>query len=213
MLATLGTGDSFLTKKCSDNFYGVFFVNSLVAYAIVFVCTRFQLPSNRMYLLFCLVCTLGCCLFALLPKDVIVVKPRKTLREKLLLTSRHMQRRSVYTLLPLWAYHHFVLAYSTGVVPQLANDPSTRSLVLFTLGLGICGGSFGSFCIAPTVRRVRVLASVLVFGSVGIAISGFEHCASGMCPLLCFAAACMGVSWGCIPGNLVSLCVCERVRK
>lgn len=175
-------------------------MNSLVAYAVVFACTRLQLPSNRMYLLFCLVCTVGCCLFALLPKDVIVVKTRRTLRQKLLLTSRHMQRRSVYMLLPMWSYHHFVLAYSTGVVPQLANDPSTRSLVLFALGLGICGGSFGSFFIAPTVRRVRVLATVLVFGSVGIFISGFENCTSGMCPLLCFAAMCMGVSWGCIPG-------------
>ena len=189
-----------------------FFLNSLFAYAIVFACTRLQLPSNRMYLMFCLICTVGCCLFALLPKDVIVVKSRKTLTEKLLLTSRHMQRRSVYTLLPMWAYHHFVLAYSTGVVPQLANDPSIRSLVLFTLGLGICGGSFGSFCIAPTVRRVRVLAAVLVCGSVGIVISGFENCASGMCPLLCFAAACMGVSWGCIPGNPVCSYLCLRLR-
>ena len=139
-------------------------------------------------------------MYVMLPSDVIVVKPRKSWREKLLLTSRHMQRRSVLALLPVWAYHHFVLAFSSGVLPQLALD-SARSVVLFALGIGICGGSFGSFFIAPTVRRWRVLAALLLLGSIGISISGFSACTSGLCPQLCLAAACMGVSWGSLPGE------------
>ena len=154
-----------------------------------------------MYFLLCIVCTFGCFLYVMLPSDVIVVKPRKSWREKLLLTSRHMQRRSVLALLPVWAYHHFVLAFSSGVLPQLVLDSSARSVVLFALGIGICGGSFGSFFIAPTVLRWRVLAALLLLGSIGISISGFSACTSGLCPQLCLAAVCMGVSWGSLPGE------------
>jgi hypothetical protein len=153
-----------------------------------------------MYLLLCAVCLFGCLFYTALPKDVVLVKPQKTLSEKLLLTSRHMQRRSVCALLPLWAYHHFVLAYSSGVLPQLAPDPYTRSLVLFSLGVGVCGGSFGSFCIAPSVPRVRVLAVLLLLGSIGISLSGVSRCHGSLCPNLCFAAVSMGLSWGCLPG-------------
>lgn len=199
-LSTLGSDDPFLTKSCSDNFYGIFFVNGIIAYSVVLACTRLQLPTDRMYLFLCLVCAFGCLLYFMLPKYVVVLKPRKTLREKLLLTSRHMQRRSVLALLPVWAYHHFVLAYSSGVLPQLASDQFSRAVVLFALGIGICGGSFGSFCIAPTVSRCRVLTILLLLGSIGISISGSSACSSGMCPQLCVAAACMGVSWGCLPG-------------
>jgi hypothetical protein len=164
-----------------------------------------------MYVLLCIVCSVGCLLYVLLPNDVVVVKPQRTLKEKLLLTSRHMQRRTVRALLPMWAYHHFVLAYSSGVLPQLAADQDARSVVLFALGIGICGGSFGSFCIAPTVRRCAVLAALLVLGSVGISISGFSTCAVGLCPQLCLAAACMGVSWGCLPGETRLVCVPLRL--
>jgi hypothetical protein len=153
-----------------------------------------------MYLLFCAVCLFGCLFYTALPKDVVLVKPQKTLSEKLLLTSRHMQRRSVCALLPLWAYHHFVLAYSSGVLPQLAPDPYTRSLVLFSLGVGVCGGSFGSFCIAPSAPRVRVLAVLLLLGSIGISLSGVSRCLGRLCPNLCIAAVSMGLSWGCLPG-------------
>jgi hypothetical protein len=202
-LSTLGAGDPALTKACSDNFYGIFFVNGIIAYSIVLACTSFQLPSGRMYLLFCLVCAVGCLLYVALPTDVIIAKPRRTLKEKLLLTSRHMQQRSVYTLLPVWAYHHFVLAYASGVVPQLAPAPASRSLVLFALGIGVCGGSFGSFCIPASVPRVRVIAVLLLFGSVGILISGLARCSDGWCLQLCFAATCLGASWGCLPGKVL----------
>lgn len=168
---------------------------------MVLACSRLQLPPDRMYLLLCIACAFGCMLYVLLPKDVIAAKPRRTLREKLLLTSRHMQRRSVHSLLPMWAYHHYVLAFSSGVLPQLAPDQQARSVVLFALGIGVCCGSFGSFCIASAVRRYRVLAALLLLGSTGISISGLSNCSDGVCPELCLAAVCMGVSWGCLPGE------------
>ncbi len=204
-----------LTKACSDNFYGIFFVNGIVAYSVVLACTSFQLPSGRMYLLFCLVCTVGCLLYVALPSDVVVVKPRRTLKEKLLLTSRHMRQLSVYTLLPMWAYHHFVLAYASGVVPQLAPDPPARSLVLLALGIGVCIGSFGSFCIPHSVPRVRVFTVLLLLGSLGILISAIGVCTGGLCLQLCFAAMFLGASWGCLPGAaarcgfVLVLCCCS----
>ncbi len=183
-------------------------MNGIVAYSIVLACTSFDLPSDRMYLLFCLLCALGCLLYIALPPDVIVVKPRRTFKEKLLLTSRHMRERSVCALLPMWAYHHFVLAYASGVVPQLAPDPPSRSLVLFALGIGVCSGSFGSFCIPASAPRARLLAALLLLGSIGFLVSGLSNCSGGGCPQLCFAAVCMGVSWGCLPGEEPKFCFC-----
>jgi hypothetical protein len=208
-LSALAAGDPVISKSCSDNFYSIFFVNGIVAYSIVLACTSFQLPHSLMFALLCVVCSLGCLLFIMLPRDVIVPKPSSSIKAKMLLTSRHMQRRSVCSLLPLWAYHHFVLAYSSGALPQMAPDERSRSALLFSLGTGICFGSFFSFFIAATVRRLYVLSTLLLLGSTGILISGLDRCTGGVCPQLCAAAVSMGLSWGCLPGCSVVSTSCS----